>query len=138
MRVSASDGAIIEEMTYEGYGPHGVALLIQTLSDNRNRTVSELRRSLTRGGGNLGESGSVGWLFETKGYISIPLEGVNQDKLFELALEAGAEDVVFGEESAEIYTAADRSAGGAAGVPGREVQDRERRADDGCQDRWSS
>jgi len=98
------DGTIIEEMTYEGYGPHGVALLIQTMSDNRNRTVSDLRRSLTRGGGNLGESGSVGWLFENRGYISIPLEDVNQDKLFELALEAGAEDVVFGEEHAEVYT----------------------------------
>jgi YebC/PmpR family DNA-binding regulatory protein len=99
-----SDGAMIEEMTYEGYGPHGVALLIQTMSDNRNRTVSDLRRSLTRGGGNLGESGSVGWLFESRGYISIPLEGVNQDKLFELALETGAEDVVFSEDHAEVYT----------------------------------
>jgi YebC/PmpR family DNA-binding regulatory protein len=98
------DGTIIEETTYEGYGSHGVALLIQTMSDNRNRTVSDLRRSLTRGGGNLGESGSVGWLFENRGYISIPLEGLNQDKLFELALEAGAEDVVFGEEHAEVYT----------------------------------
>ncbi len=99
-----SDGAIIEEMTYEGYGPHGVALLMETMSDNRNRTVSDLRRSLTRGGGNLGESGSVAWLFESRGYISIPLADVDQDKLFELAIEAGAEDVVLGEENAEIYT----------------------------------
>jgi YebC/PmpR family DNA-binding regulatory protein len=98
------DAAAIEEMTYEGYGPHGVAVLMQTLSDNRNRTVSDLRRALTRGGGNLGESGSVGWLFDAKGYISLPMEGRNQDKVFELALEAGAEDVVFGDENAEIYT----------------------------------
>jgi YebC/PmpR family DNA-binding regulatory protein len=97
------DAAQIEEMTYEGYGAHGVALLIQTLSDNRNRTVSELRRALTRGGGNLGESGSVGWLFDAKGYLSVPMAGCDPDKVFEVALEAGAEDVVFGEESADVY-----------------------------------
>jgi YebC/PmpR family DNA-binding regulatory protein len=98
------DGAQIEEVTYEGYGAHGVAVLIETMTDNKNRTVSDLRRTLTRGGGSLGESGSVGWLFDQKGYMSLSLEGQDQDKIFELALEAGAEDVVFGEEEAEIYT----------------------------------
>jgi YebC/PmpR family DNA-binding regulatory protein len=99
------DGVQLEEMTYEGYAPHGVAVLVQTVSDNRNRTVSELRRTLTRGGGSLAESGSVAWLFDAKGYISVSMEGLDQDKVFETALEAGAEDVVFGEDTAEIYTA---------------------------------
>jgi YebC/PmpR family DNA-binding regulatory protein len=98
------DGQQFEEVNYEGYGPHGVAVYIQTVTDNRNRTVSELRRALTRGGGSLGESGSVGWLFENKGVVTIPMEKLDQDQVFELALEAGAEDVQFGEEMAEIYT----------------------------------
>jgi YebC/PmpR family DNA-binding regulatory protein len=101
---SGDDGAALEEVTYEGYGPHGVAILMQVVTDNKNRTVSEIRRALTRGGGNLGESGSVAWLFDSKGYITIPAAGLNQDKAFELALDAGAEDVQFGEEQAEIYT----------------------------------
>jgi YebC/PmpR family DNA-binding regulatory protein len=99
------DGAVLEEVTYEGYGPHGVAIYIQTVTDNKNRTVSDIRRTLTRGGGSLGESGSVGWLFDAKGYIAIDVTGRNQDKVFELALDAGADDVQFGEESADIYTA---------------------------------
>lgn len=101
---AGDEGAALEEATYEGYGPHGVAILMQVVTDNRNRTVSEIRRALTRGGGNLGESGSVGWLFDAKGYISIPADGVNQDKVLELAIEAGAEDVQFGEDVVEIYT----------------------------------
>jgi YebC/PmpR family DNA-binding regulatory protein len=104
-----SEGGQLEEVTYEGYGPHGVALFMQVVTDNKNRTVSEIRRALTRGGGSLGESGSVGWLFESKGYITLPMTGQNtagrnEDKIFETALEAGAEDVQFGEETAEIYT----------------------------------
>ncbi|MGC8782264.1 MAG: YebC/PmpR family DNA-binding transcriptional regulator [Anaerolineae bacterium] len=99
------EGAALEEVTYEGYGPHGVALLLQVVTDNRNRTVSEIRRALTRRGGNLGESGSVSWLFDAKGYITIPADGVDQDRVFELALEAGAEDVQFGQDLIEIYTA---------------------------------
>lgn len=101
---TGDDGAVLEEVTYEGYGPHGVAILMQVVTDNRNRTVSEIRRALTRGGGNLGESGSVGWLFDSKGLIGLAGDRMNQDKVFELALEAGAEDVQFGEETAEIYT----------------------------------
>lgn len=101
---AGDDGAVLEEVTYEGYGPHGVAILMQVVTDNRNRTVSEIRRALTRGGGNLGETGSVGWLFDSKGYITLSADGLNQDKAFELALEAGAEDVQFGAETAEIYT----------------------------------
>lgn len=100
-----SDGAQLEEIAYEGYGPNGVALYMQVVTDNRNRTVSEIRRTLTRGGGSMGESGSVAWLFDTKGYIVIDMAGRNEDQVFELALEAGAEDVQFGDEIAEIYTA---------------------------------
>ena len=99
-----SEGGQLEEVTYEGYGPHGVEIYTQTVTDNKNRTVSEIRRALTRGGGSLGEAGSVGWLFEQQGYIVVTLEGRDQDKIFELALDAGAEDVQFGDESAEVYT----------------------------------
>jgi YebC/PmpR family DNA-binding regulatory protein len=99
------DGVVLEEVTYEGYGPHGVAIYIQTVTDNKNRTVSDIRRALTRGGGALGESGSVGWLFDSKGYIAVDMAGRDQDKVFELALDAGADDVQFGEEIADVYTA---------------------------------
>jgi YebC/PmpR family DNA-binding regulatory protein len=99
-----SEAGQLEEVTYEGYGPHGVAILMLTVTDNKNRTVSEIRRALTRGGGSMGESGSVGWLFESKGYIAVSMEGKDEDKVFELALDAGAEDVHFGEETAEITT----------------------------------
>jgi YebC/PmpR family DNA-binding regulatory protein len=94
----------LEEITYEGYGPHGVGVVIQVVTDNRNRTVSEVRRALTRAGGSLGESGSVAWMFDNKGYITVPMKGLSEDKVFELALEAGAEDVQFTDESAEVYT----------------------------------
>jgi len=100
-----SDGAQLEEIAYEAYGPNGVAVYMQVVTDNRNRTVAEIRRTLTRGGGSMGESGSVAWLFDAKGYIVVAMEGRNEDQVFELALEAGAEDVQFGDETAEIYTA---------------------------------
>jgi YebC/PmpR family DNA-binding regulatory protein len=99
------DGATqLEEITYEGYGPHGVGIVIQVVTDNRNRTVSEMRRALTRAGGSLGESGSVAWMFDNKGYITVPMRGLSQDNVFEAALEAGAEDVQFTDETAEVYT----------------------------------
>ena len=94
----------LEEITYEGYGPHGVGIVIQVVTDNRNRTVSDVRRALTRAGGSLGESGSVAWMFDNKGYITVPMKGLNEDEVFELALEAGAEDVQFTDELAEVYT----------------------------------
>jgi YebC/PmpR family DNA-binding regulatory protein len=99
-----TEGGQLEEVTYEGYGPHGVALYVQTVTDNKNRTVSELRRALTRGGGALGESGSVAWLFEQKGLMTVAMGPKDQDKIFEMALEAGAEDVQYGDGVAEIYT----------------------------------
>ncbi len=97
-------GEELEEITYEGYGPGGVAILIKVLTDNRNRTVSEIRRVLTRANGAMGESGSVVWQFEAKGYIELPMDGLDQDDVFMVALEAGADDVQFGDESAEVYT----------------------------------
>jgi YebC/PmpR family DNA-binding regulatory protein len=100
----AGDGTAIEEVTYEGYGAHGVAIYLETLTDNKNRTVSDIRRTLVRGGGSLGESGSVAWLFDAKGHIAVQMAGRNQDKVFELALDAGAEDVQFGEDSADVYS----------------------------------
>jgi YebC/PmpR family DNA-binding regulatory protein len=91
-----------EECVYEGYGPGGVAILIEALTDNKNRTVSEVRHALTKFGGNLGASGCVAYLFEKKGLIGIPTEGTDADGLMEAALEAGAEDVVEGEESIDV------------------------------------
>lgn len=87
------DGENYEEITYEGYGPGGVALLIESLTDNRNRTVADVRFIVSKGGGSLGESGSVAWMFEKKGLIALNRKDIEEDKLMELALEAGAEDI---------------------------------------------
>ena len=86
-------GARFEEVTYEGYGPNGVALLIDTLTDNKNRTAGEVRHALTKHNGNLGENGCVAWIFETKGVIFVGSDKCDEEKLFDVALEAGAEDV---------------------------------------------
>lgn len=96
-------GEELAEVTYEGYAPHGVALLVQVLTDNKNRTVSDVRRILTRQGGTLADAGAVAWQFERKGYVAIAPDGVDQDALFEVAVEAGAEDVVFGDDLFEVY-----------------------------------
>jgi len=98
------DAVAFEEATFEGYGPHGVAMIVKVVTDNRNRTISDLRRLFTRSGGNLAENGAVAWSFETRGYISAPREGRNSDQAFELAIEAGAEDVEAGDELIEFYT----------------------------------
>lgn len=82
-----------EEITYEGYGPGGVAILIKALTDNRNRTVAEVRSTMNKKGGNMGEAGCVAWIFETKGIIEISKDKADEETLFELALELGAEDV---------------------------------------------
>jgi len=96
-------GETLEQVTYEGYGPGGTALIVRALTDNRNRAVADIRRAFTRHGGNLGENGCVAWMFEHKGYITVPLNGHDPDELFELAVEAGADDVVIGEDMVEIY-----------------------------------
>ena len=98
------EGVNYEEITYEGYGPGGVALLIQSMTDNRNRTVAEIRHIFSKNGGNLGESGSVGWMFEKKGYIVVDKTAKSEDELFELAIEAGADDLRDDEDNFEIIT----------------------------------
>ena len=96
------DGAAYEEIMYEGYGPHGVAMLIECVTDNRNRAVAEIRHTLTRYGGSMGETGSVGWQFNRMAYFSFSLEGHDEDEIFELAVESGADDVSFDDGVAEI------------------------------------
>lgn len=97
-------GAALEEIVFEGYGPHGVAMLVETLTDNRNRTVAEVRRAFTRAGGSLGESGCVAWQFETKGYLTVLLNDQDPDRILELAIDAGADDVEISDDLVEIYT----------------------------------
>jgi len=101
------EGVNDEEITYEGYGPGGVALLIQSMTDNRNRTVAEIRHIFSKNGGNLGESGSVGWMFEKKGYIVVEKATKSEEELFELAIEAGADDLRDDEDNFEIITSPD-------------------------------
>jgi YebC/PmpR family DNA-binding regulatory protein len=98
-------GATIEDITYEGYGPGGVAIMVEVQTDNRTRTVAELRHLFSKNGGNLGESGSVGWMFQKKGVIILDKRAADEERIMELALEAGAEDVIGDEESWEIVTA---------------------------------
>ncbi len=97
------DGAELEEILYEGYAPNGVALLVHVMTDNRNRTIAEIRRAFTKKGGNLAEAGAVAWQFDRKGYIAIEADDVDPDEIFEHAVEAGAEDVILGEDLVEIY-----------------------------------
>ncbi len=99
------EGVNYEEITYEGYGPSGVAVMVESMTDNRNRTVAELRHMFLKNGGNLGEAGSVGWMFDKKGYIVVAKSAMEEDKLFEVATEAGAEDLRDDEDNFEIITA---------------------------------
>lgn len=100
----AEKGEELEQIFYEGYGPHGVALLVQVLTDNRNRTVSDIRRTFSRHGGSLGETGCVAWLFEPKGYITISPNDYDPDKLALIAIDAGADDVNVASDLVEVYT----------------------------------
>lgn len=97
------EGAALERIVYEAYAPHGVALIIETVTDNRNRTVAELRHTLTHAGGSLGETGSVAWQFTPRAYFTLPAGGRNEDQAYELAIEAGAEDVIYDEELIELF-----------------------------------
>jgi YebC/PmpR family DNA-binding regulatory protein len=101
------EGMAFEEIFYEGYAPHGVALMVECVTENRNRTVAEVRHTLSRLGGNLGEAGSVGWQFKRAAYFSIPASGKNFDKIFELAVDCGADDVNNDVESIEIIAPVD-------------------------------
>ena len=97
-------GQIYESISYEGYGPGGVAVLIEVLTDNKNRTVAELRRIFSKQGGNLAETGSVQWMFERKGSIAINQEEISEEQLLEIVLEAGAEDLESQEDIFNVYT----------------------------------
>jgi len=96
------DAEALEEVTYEGYASHGVALMIECVTENRNRTVAEVRHVLNRMGGSMGESGSVMWQFTRSTYFAIPAEGVDFDEVFELAVEGGADDITEDAETIEI------------------------------------
>ncbi len=97
-------GQSYESVTYEGYGPGGAAVLVECLTDNKNRTVAEIRHHFSKHGGNLAETGAVQWMFERKGYLTVSKESASEDKLLELALDAGADDLKSEGESFEIYT----------------------------------
>ncbi len=94
----------LEELTYEGYGPGGTAILVACLTDNKFRTVSEIRHKFSRSGGNLGETGSVAWQFEAKGLISVPITGHDADEIALTAIDAGADDVTVQDDLVEVLT----------------------------------
>ena len=98
------DGIAFDEITYEGYGPNGVAIIIEVITDNKNRSVAELRHIFTKFGGSLGETGSVSWMFEKKGQIILESESIVYETLFDIALIAGAEDLEKFENSYIITT----------------------------------
>ena len=98
------EGVSYEEVLYEGYGPGGAAILVESLTDNRNRAVAEIRHILNKGGGNMGSNGCVAWMFDLKGYISLDRRKVDEDLLMETALEAGAEDIREDEDEFEVIT----------------------------------
>ncbi|HEY0323798.1 MAG TPA: YebC/PmpR family DNA-binding transcriptional regulator [Pyrinomonadaceae bacterium] len=99
------EGVNYEEITYEGYGPGGVAIMVDSMTDNRNRTVAEIRHIFSKNGGNMGASGSVSYLFDKKGYIVVDKAAKSEDELFELVIEAGAEDLRDDVDNFEIITA---------------------------------
>lgn len=95
------EGNDLDEIVYEGYGPDGVAIMVEAATNNRNRTAAEIRLIFSKNAGNIGESGCVGWLFERKGLISGPARGLDEERMMELAIEAGADDVEF---DGDIFT----------------------------------
>lgn len=113
------DGAAYEETIYEGYGPGGVAILVQVLTDNKNRTVSDVRHIFTKNGGNMGESGSVAWLFDKKGYLVFEKGTVDEEALMEWGLEAGVEDIREQEKDWEVITAPESFEEIRAGLEGK-------------------
>src|SRR5688572_33403452 len=100
-----ADAAAFEQIVYEGYGPGGVAVLVEALTDNRNRTAAEVRHAFDKHDGNLGTTGSVGWLFERRALVLVPGEGVDEDELILAAAEGGADDVRGDGSSFEVVSA---------------------------------
>jgi YebC/PmpR family DNA-binding regulatory protein len=101
------EGVSYEQLTYEGYGPAGVAVVVDVLTDNKNRSASEVRSIFTKNSGNMGEPGSVAWMFKRKGLIVIPKGKLAEDQVMEWALDAGAEDMTAGEETFDVVSAAE-------------------------------
>jgi YebC/PmpR family DNA-binding regulatory protein len=101
------EGAVYEEISYEGYGPGGIAVLVDCMTDNKNRTVADIRHAFSKSGGNLGESGCVSWMFDKKGTIIVEKETIDEEELMDKALEAGAEDVVEEDNVYQVVTAPD-------------------------------
>lgn len=104
------EGAQYEQVTYEGYGPGGVAVMVSCLTDNRNRTVAELRTAFSKNGGSLGESGCVAWMFDPKGVITVQKDSIDEDTLMLTALEAGAEDITDEGDTYEVITSPEKFA----------------------------
>jgi YebC/PmpR family DNA-binding regulatory protein len=102
------EGVTYDEISYEGYGPGGVAIFLEVLTDNRNRTVSELRHVFSKNGGNIGESGCVAWMFSRKGYLVVEKSKSSEDDLLDIILEAGAEDLREDGSNYEIFTPPDK------------------------------
>ena len=98
------DGVDYEEIVYEGYGPGGVAIMIDVLTDNRNRAIADIRHILSKHGGNMGEPGCVSWLFDKRGWMIIEKDSIDEDELFMIALDSGAEDMTVQDENLEIIT----------------------------------
>ena len=119
------EGADLEAITYEGYGPGGAAVLVDVLTDNKNRSLAEVKHAFSRSGGNLASAGSVAWQFEQKGFISLSMEGVEFDAVFMVAAEAGAEDIEEEEDSINIYTPREDAArvAGALRAAGYQLQE---------------
>jgi len=118
---TATDGEVYETVTYEGYGPEGVAVYVEALTDNRNRTAADVRHAFDKHEGNLGTSGAVAWLFERKGVLIVPADGVDEDELMLVAADGGAEDVDLDGSSFQVISAPDdlaavRAALDAAGI----------------------
>ncbi len=117
-----SGGVVFENITYEGYGVNGVAVMVDVMTDNRNRAASDVRRIFTRAGGSLGTTGSVGWMFERKGVINVNRDtGVEEDDLLEIALEAGAEDMSAEDDHFEITTDVEGFRGVLEGLQAKEI-----------------
>ncbi|WP_375202024.1 YebC/PmpR family DNA-binding transcriptional regulator [Hyphococcus sp.] len=110
IKKSTADESNFEEIRYEGFGPAGVGLIVEALTDNRNRAASDIRAIFSKNGGNMGETGSVSFMFDLVGYIEYPADKASEDEMLEAAIEAGAEDVQSSEETHEIYCAFDQLA----------------------------
>jgi YebC/PmpR family DNA-binding regulatory protein len=108
---TATEGEVFETVTYEGYGPEGVAVFVEALTDNRNRTAAEVRHVFAKHEGNLGTSGAVAWLFERKGVLIVPADGVDEETLMLVAADGGAEDIELDGSSFQVISAPDELAG---------------------------